>query len=166
MFYIQYTYKIMNTNVYNDYSFIAKLESTWLFGISELFSCTVLILYWQNLPWNWSVQRQTGSPILVPWLEYTHSSSPPFMHLIKNIKFINFFCETNTVLSTTNKNSETTVRNSYCLFLHIHDSPKGYGIEGRYNWRGPPCHMIIHALQTALHLNKKYLSDIQLPRKQ
>ena len=93
MFYIQYTYKIMNTNVYNDYSFIAKLESTWLFGISELFSCTVLILYWQNLPWNWSVQRQTGSPIRVPLLEYTHSSSPPFMHLIKNIKFINFFAK-------------------------------------------------------------------------
>ena len=90
MFYIQYTYKVINTNVYNDYSFIAKLESTWLFGISELFSCTVLILYWQNLPWNWSVQRQTGSPIRVPLLEYTHSSSPPFMHLIKNIKFINF----------------------------------------------------------------------------
>ena len=25
---------------------------------------------------------------------------------------------------------------------------KEYGIEGRYNWRGPPYHMIIHALQT------------------
>ena len=28
-------------------------------------------------------------------------------------------------------------------------------IEGRYNWRGPPYHMIIHALETVLHLNKK-----------
>ena len=29
-------------------------------------------------------------------------------------------------------------------------------IDGRYNWRGPPYHMIIHALQTVLHLVKKY----------
>ena len=41
---------------------------------------------------------------------------------------------------------------------------KQYEIEGRYNWRGPPYHMIIHTLQTVLHLNKKYLSDVQLPR--
>ena len=25
---------------------------------------------------------------------------------------------------------------------------KKYEIEGRYNWRGPPYHIIIHALQT------------------
>jgi len=41
---------------------------------------------------------------------------------------------------------------------------KEYKIEGRYNWRGPPYYMIIHALQTVLHLYKKYLSDVQLPR--
>ena len=41
---------------------------------------------------------------------------------------------------------------------------KEYEIEGRYNWRGPPYHMIIHALQTVLYLYKKYLSDVQLPR--
>ena len=33
------------------------------------------------------------------------------------------------------------------------------GIEGRYNWRGSTYHMIIHALQTVLHLHNKYLSD-------
>ena len=33
------------------------------------------------------------------------------------------------------------------------------GIVGRYNWRGSPYHMIIHALQTVLHLHNKYLSD-------
>ena len=37
---------------------------------------------------------------------------------------------------------------------------KEYGIEGRYKWRGPPYHIIIHALQTVLHLNEKYLSDV------
>ena len=36
---------------------------------------------------------------------------------------------------------------------------KEYGIEG-----GPPYHMIIHALQTVLHLNKKYLFDAQILR--
>ena len=41
---------------------------------------------------------------------------------------------------------------------------KEYGIEGRFNWRGPSHHIIIHALQTVLHLNKNYLSDVQLPR--
>ena len=29
-------------------------------------------------------------------------------------------------------------------------------------WRGPPYHMNMHALQTLLHLYKKYLSDVQL----
>ena len=29
-------------------------------------------------------------------------------------------------------------------------------MKGRYNWRGPPYHMMMHALQTVLHLNKKY----------
>ena len=38
-----------------------------------------------------------------------------------------------------------------------------YRIEGRYNWRGPPYNMVI---QTVLHLFKKYLSDVQLPRKE
>ena len=33
---------------------------------------------------------------------------------------------------------------------------KEYRIEVRYNWRGPPYHMIKHALQTVLHLYKKY----------
>ena len=33
---------------------------------------------------------------------------------------------------------------------------KKYEIEGRYNWRGPPYHMIMHALQTVLHLYKTY----------
>ena len=37
-------------------------------------------------------------------------------------------------------------------------------MEDRYNWRGSPYHMIIHALQTVFHLNKKYLSDVQLLR--
>ena len=41
---------------------------------------------------------------------------------------------------------------------------KEYGIEGRYNWRGPPYHMNIHALQTVLHLYEKCLFDVQLPR--
>ena len=35
------------------------------------------------------------------------------------------------------------------------DTSKEYEIEGRNNWRGPPYHMIIHAL----HLYEKYLSD-------
>jgi len=43
---------------------------------------------------------------------------------------------------------------------------KEYGIEGRYNWRGQPYHMIINALQTVLHFYKNYLSDVQLPRMQ
>ena len=39
------------------------------------------------------------------------------------------------------------------------------GVWNRYNWRGPHYHMInIHALQTVLDLNKKYLSDVQLQR--
>ena len=33
---------------------------------------------------------------------------------------------------------------------------KEYEIKERYNWRGPPYHRIIHALQTVLHLYKKY----------
>ena len=41
---------------------------------------------------------------------------------------------------------------------------KEYEIEGRYKWRVPPYNMIIHALQTVLHLYKNYLSDVQLPR--
>ena len=41
---------------------------------------------------------------------------------------------------------------------------KEFEIDGRYNCRGPPYHIIIHTLQTVLHLNKKYLSDVQLPR--
>jgi len=44
------------------------------------------------------------------------------------------------------------------------DDDKEYEMGGRYNLRGPPYHMIIHALQTVLHLNKKYLYDVQLPR--
>ena len=36
----------------------------------------------------------------------------------------------------------------------------GYGIEGRYNKRGPPYHMIMHALQTGLHLYKKYSEQV------
>ena len=39
-----------------------------------------------------------------------------------------------------------------------------YGIEERYKRRGPPYHMITHALQTQLHLNKKYVSDVQITR--
>ena len=34
---------------------------------------------------------------------------------------------------------------------------KEYEIEGRYNWRGSPYHMIMYALQTVLHLYKNYL---------
>ena len=33
---------------------------------------------------------------------------------------------------------------------------KEHEIERRYNWRGPPYHMIIHALQTVLHFFMKY----------
>jgi len=36
----------------------------------------------------------------------------------------------------------------------------------KYNGRSPPYHMSIHALQMVLHLNKKYLSDVQLPHLQ
>ena len=36
-------------------------------------------------------------------------------------------------------------RNVYVLGI-----AKEYEIEGRYNWCGPPYHMIIHALQTVL----------------
>ena len=43
---------------------------------------------------------------------------------------------------------------------------KEYEMEERYNWRGPPYLMIIHALQTVLHLDKKYLPEVQLPRMQ
>ena len=32
------------------------------------------------------------------------------------------------------------------------------------NRPGPHYHMIVHALQKLLHLNKKYLSDLQIPR--
>ena len=31
--------------------------------------------------------------------------------------------------------------------LAFYDSNKEQGIEGRYNWRGSPYHMIVHALQ-------------------
>ena len=41
------------------------------------------------------------------------------------------------------------------------DTSKEYEIEGRNNWRVPPYHMIIHALQTVLDLHEKYLSDVQ-----
>ena len=37
---------------------------------------------------------------------------------------------------------------------------KEYGIKRRYTRRGPPYHMIVHALQTVLNLNKKYFPDV------
>ena len=48
----------------------------------------------------------------------------------------------------------------------------GRGVSDRRNKREiqmtrsalPGYHMIIHALQTVLHLNKKYLCDVHLPR--
>ena len=48
----------------------------------------------------------------------------------------------------------------YKLFTRKWIDIKEYGIEGKYKWRGPPYDMIIHALQTVLHLNEKYLSDL------
>ena len=34
--------------------------------------------------------------------------------------------------------------------------------KGDKKRRGPSYHMIIHALQTVLHLNKKYLSNVRI----
>ena len=46
---------------------------------------------------------------------------------------------------------KTTLSLLLIRFVQIRE----YRIEGRYNWRGPPYHMIIYALQTVLHLYKK-----------
>ena len=63
--------------------------------------------------------------------------------------FVNFSIGLSTISFTTDYNRE-------------------YGIEGRYNWRGSPYHMIIHALQTGTPfvyeiigycIRSKYTSD-------
>ena len=56
------------------------------------------------------------------------------------------------------------------LFIHFIYTQsiqfKEYGRAGRYNWRGPPYHMTIYALQAVLNFYEKYLFGVQLPRVQ
>ena len=48
-------------------------------------------------------------------------------------------------------------------FWYGTNGTKEHGILGRLNRSCHPYHMIIHVLQTVLNLNKKYLSNVQIP---
>ena len=60
------------------------------------------------------------------------------------------------IVTYLNKLSQIKVWHYHCGLMWIW--PKEYGIEGRYNWRGPLYHMIIHTLQTVLHVQLPILN--------
>ena len=162
----QYTYVPQDkaSKVHNKTSYVQQgsLKEKYIL-ILEQISYSTRIIFWPDLSTKlktrFGFENQFCKPCFTNWVRqyfcfkilfYLVSSYSPFYHLLNQIY-------TN-VKTPKRKLGSLVQRYSFkpsFLYTYISDTTREQGIEGRYNWRGSPNHMIIHALQTGYFIWKR-----------